>query len=142
MLRHFSQQPSLDLLKDVLTQFDNPVPKKQITLVEFQILSPDSFRWRLLLDGVVYYLYAEDHVVSLKDVHKKISSWFASTVKIDFIRTKQQENFANTPPFNSAAIYEEPSDYDQMRFYAASSGYDFVFLCKSDEDPSSALFNS
>ena len=142
MLRDFSQQPDLDLIKSALAQFDNPIPEKQITLIEFQILSPDSFRWRLLIDGAVYYLYAEDHVVSLKDIRKKIDSWFDPTIQIDFIKTKQQEDFASTTPFNSAAIYKEPDDYNQMKFYAASSGYDFVFLCKSDEDPGKALFNS
>lgn len=141
MLRHFSQQPNLYLIKDVLAQFDNPVPEKQITLIEFQTLSPDSFRWRLLLDGVVYYLYAEDHISNFKDVQNKINSWFAPNAKIDFIKTKQRENFADTMPFKSAAVYKEPSDYDQMKLYAIRSGYDFVFLCKSNEDPSNALFN-
>ena len=142
MLRHFSQQPNLDLIKNVLAQFDNPTPKKQMTLIDFQVLSPDSFRWRLLIDGVVYYLYAEDHITSFKDVHKKINSWFAPTVNISFIKAKKQENFIDSTPFKSATIYKKPSDYNQMKFYAISSGYDFVFLCKSDENPNNALFNN
>lgn len=143
MLRHFSQQPSLALIQDVLAQFDIPIASnRQVTLIEFQTLSPDSFMWRLLLDGTVYYLYAEDHIDGFEGVHNKISSWFAPNIKIDFIKTRQQNGFTNTTPFKSAAVYKEPDDYEHMKYYTASSGYDFVFLCKSDEDAGSALFNN
>jgi hypothetical protein len=143
MLRDFSRYPSLELIDNVLIQFDIPLPSEErITLIEFQILSPDSFRWRFLLNKIVYYLYAEDHIDSFKAVQDGVNSWFAADTKVTFIKAKQHNDFADTEPFKNATTYREPKDYDKMKYFAVSSGYDFVFLCKSNEDLSSIFFNN
>ena|SRR5687768_5565146 len=142
MLRDFSRQPRRELIDSILIQFDIPLPpKERITLIEFQILSPDSFRWRLLIDRAVYYLYAEDHIHSFEEVQDKVSSWFVAGTKLDFIKAKQQKEFVDTEPLKNTAVYKEPEDYDRLKHFAVTSGYDFVFLCRSDEDSSSVYFN-
>ena len=143
MIRDFVYTLDPALIERVLSQFSIVVPneKHTLALIEFQVITPDSFVWRFLIDGAVYYLYAEDYVQGLEDVRSKIGSYATKDAALDFIKAKQQKEFDDTEPAKSAMVYKEPEDYDEMKHFTVDSGYDFVFLCKSSEDASRALFN-
>lgn len=143
MLRDFIHTPNDKLLTEVLDQFDIEVleEKHRLTLIEFQILSPDSFVWRLFISGKVYYLYAEDYVSDLSYVHEVVSSYAVKNAHLDFIKVKVQQEFGSAQPVKHAKIYKKPNNYEEMKSYALSSGYDFVFLCKSDESTQTVYFN-
>ena len=118
-----------------------PTEKYKILLIEFQVLTPDSFIWRLLIDGNVYYLYAEDFVEGLADIEHKILNYAVKDAELDFIKARSPEPFNKATAVTHAVVYKEPQRSAAMMRYAVSSGHDFVFLCKSSEDGSHALFN-
>ena len=75
MLRDFMYSSNFHQICYILGQFDIPKPIKDnnvLTLLEFKVITPDSFLWRILIDNVVYYLYAEDFITSLDDIENKI----------------------------------------------------------------------
>jgi hypothetical protein len=49
--------------------------------------------------------------------------------------------FDDAGPVKSAMVYAKPDKRADMMEYAVDSGYDFVFLCKSDEEADDAYFN-
>lgn len=143
MLRDFVHHPDSTLIEQILDQFSLPLDKERsFVLIEFQVLSPDSFVWRLLVNKVVYYLYAEDYVEGLEDIKNKVMSYAVQDTELDFVKARQHEKFDRAQPVNNAVVYEKPEDSTKMMQFAISSGYDFVFLCKSSEAASYALFNN
>lgn len=143
MLRDFVYHPDSTLIQQVLDRFDLTLNKEHgFALIEFQVLSPDSFVWRLLVNNAVYYLYAEDYIEGLEYVKDSIASYAVPNVKFDFVKAKQQESFDDASPVKNATVYEAPENPATMMQFAVSSGHDFVFLCKSDEAANRALFNN
>jgi hypothetical protein len=143
MLRDYIYSLDPTLLEWSFGRFDIAIPKRKggITLLEFRIISPDSFMWRFLIDRHVYYLYAEDFVAGLDDIEEKIVHATNKQMNLEFIRAKEAKDFHESEPYMNSAVYEPPIDEEQMMKFAIDSGYDFVFLCKSDEDISDAFFN-
>lgn len=143
MLRDFVYSLDSAVVMQALGKFDLPMPaeKHKFSLLEFRVLTPDSFAWKFLINEVIYHLYAEDFVQGLADVRSKISSYATNGKELTFIKAKHPEEFANAGPVKSATVYDRPKDADEMMAYAVSSGYDFVFLCRSDEDAGRALFS-
>lgn len=143
MLRDFVHTLDSALVTQTLKRFDISIPDKKhaFTLIEFQVITPDSIIWRFLINRTVYYLYAEDYVEGLKDVQNKISSYAVKDAKLDFIKVKQPKTFDDAEPRKTAVIYEEPENSNEMMQFAVDSGHDFVFLCSSTEDANNALFN-
>lgn len=144
MLRDFVYAPDTAQLAQILGKFEIPAltTKNGFALIEFQTLTPDSFIWRLLIHQTVYYLYAEDFVDGLASVEYNIRSYAVKGATFEFVKVKDRQKFDDASPVKSAALYKEPTDSNDMMAFAASSGYDFVFLCTSDEDANDALFNS
>ena len=143
MLSDFIHTTESKYLIEMLDQFDIEPHKEKypFILIEFQILSPDSFVWRLLIGSTVYYLYAEDYVSDLAYVHEVVSSYAVKNAHLDFIEVKEQQEFDTAQPVKRAEVYKKPDAYETMKHYAASSGYDFVFLCKSNENSRDIYFN-
>ena len=145
MIRDFVHTLDTSSIKQVLTQFKLDIPELAtggITLLEFKVLTPDSFVWRFLINGVVYYLYAEDFVEGLDYVRSELDHISKKASHLEFIETKTHIKFESTSPVRAAKIYKKPKDKDEMMKFAVESGYDFVFLCKSDEDSNDAYFNN
>jgi hypothetical protein len=143
MLRDYVYSQDASRIHRALAQFDVLLPpeKGAVALVSFQMLTPDSFVWRFRIGDAVYYLYAEDFVSGLDGVRAELESVISQSHNLTFIPVKKPGVFSNTQPFTSATVYEEPEDVENMMKFAAESGFDFVFLCRSDEDASDAFFN-
>ncbi len=122
MLRDFEYTPASELV-DVLGQFGlNSVGKKyNLALLKFEVITPDSFMWRLLINEGIYYLYAEDYISSLDHV-KKVFNAYLESDQWEFI---------------------DPVDtFVETIGHAVKSGYDHVFLVKSSvEDADDAQFS-
>ena len=143
MLRDYIYTLDASLIERTLSRFNILISeeKHKHALIEFQVLTPDSFIWRFLINGIIYYLYAEDYVQGLDDVRNKINSYAVEGADLEFIKANQQKQFDDAEPVKNSAVYQEPEDYDEIKQYAVDSGFDFVFLCKSSEDAGNALFN-
>lgn len=141
MLRDFQYNPEVSQLTDVLERFslDYNSEKSSIDVLRFEVLSPDSFAWKLLLGNVIYYLYAEDYVPGL-DYVKSIINEYTGSDKWNFVIPRQVVAFESTSPVKGADVYEKPEGADNLMRYAVDSGYDFVFLVKTLENPDDAHF--
>lgn len=143
MLRDFIYSPNSNQMCYILGQFDIPEPIKNInifTLLEFKVITPDSFLWRILIEDTVYYLYTEDFITSLDDIENKIYNNSKEKKYSEFIKAKKPIKFKNTSPVIASQKYKKPKKVNEIMKYAATSGYDFVFLAKTDEDVSNAFF--
>lgn len=135
MLREYSINSSRPLLSDALSRFTfaPSVSTEDFTLLSFITLTPDSFIWKLIIDDAVYFLYAEDYVPGLRQVEYEIKNCAGNEdMKLTFIPANASQAFEDTSPNKSAQIYKPPQDEYNFMKYAVSSGYDFVFLCKTD----------
>lgn len=143
MLRDFVYHPGEAELRSTLAQFDISLNEQQsqIGLISFLVVSPDSFLWKLRIDNNVYYLYAEDYVVSLDSVKTSISQRAGRNVTLEFILARKVKNLTDTSSYKAAVVYETPNDTNNIMRYAVDSGHDLVFLCKSNEDSNEAYFN-
>lgn len=144
MIRDFVHTLDTSPIKQVIAQFKLSLPEIAtggIALLEFKVITPDSFVWRFLINGVVYYLYAEDFVEGLDDVRSKLHHISEKASNLEFIETKARIKFESSGPVRTATLYKKPKDKDEMIKFVVESGYDFVFLCKSDEDSNDAYFN-
>jgi len=144
MIRDFVHTLDTSSIKQTLTQFKLNLPEAAtggIALLEFKVLTPDSFVWRFLINRVVYYLYAEDFVEGLDDIRQKLNRISKHPLNLEFIEAKEHRKFDDADPVRAAAIYKKPKNEDDMMKFAVESGYDFVFLCESDEDSNDAYFN-
>jgi hypothetical protein len=133
MLRSYAYSTKQEEIAQVLEQFAIKMPK-HIAIERFEALSPDSFLWKLKLDDVVFYLYAEDYVPGLAYIKKTFAEQIPSS-DWQLIKAKRAKTFEASSPVARANTYKKAADADDMMAYAVPSGYDFVFLAKSSEDP-------
>ena len=131
-------------LGQLLGRFELNLPKAagSIAVLEFKVLTPDSFLWRLLIGESVYYLYAEDFIESMDDVRHKLTHLTKSSASLELIEARERAEFEDSEPVKAATLYKTPSNKKELMKFAVSSGYDFVFLCKSSENSNDAYFNS
>ncbi len=143
MLRSFVQQPQTKNILRELDVFD--IPEKDsnsFSILRFELLTPDSFVWRLLIGKHVYYLYAEDFVSGLKYIIDTMAAYMDSTdFELVKVHEKYRLTFEQASPVKNAYVYDKSDDADEMMQYAAASGCDFVFLAKSTEKSDDAYFS-
>jgi hypothetical protein len=144
MLRDYPFTLSPKVFKPVLEQFDMEHPGKDanIALLEFKVITPDSFIWKFLINDAIYYLYAEDFIDSLKSVSESIKALMKDQSEFEYVKIKHPKDFENAGPVLVSTKYKRPDDYETMKLYSADADYDFAFLVKSKEDPSEAYFNT
>lgn len=140
MLRSFVYQPSLDVVLETLGRFDLTLPE-YIAMVRFEVISPDSFMWRLLIGNDVYYLYAEDYIPGL-DYVRLVFGQYIEDDEWSFVKPKTIIEFDDSTSVRSAITYQKPEDSDEMMQYAVNSGHDLVFLARSSEDSDDAQFSN
>lgn len=131
MLRDYVYTENWRLLDRALEQFiDLP---DRLTLVGFTELSPDSFLWKIYDGETVYYLYAEDYVPSLEHVREVIHDFWPHNIKLEFVPVKNPTAFEDSTPNLASDIYKPPDEEYEFARYAGQSGFDFVFLLRSNE---------
>lgn len=140
MLRDFEYSPSSGQLRDVLSRFGIKPAKASFALLKFEVLTPDSFMWRVFAGGCLYYLYAEDYIPDLDHV-KKVFDGYLEGGKWDFVEPVETIKFETASPVTATTVYKEPEGAGEMMKYAVDSGFDFVFLAKSHEDAGFAQFS-
>jgi hypothetical protein len=138
MLRSFVNNPDVYLIKDVLNCFD--IKDTKFSMLRFEVISPDSFMWRLLIGDRIYYLYAEDFIPSLEHV-RHILDTYLNSGDWSLVKCKIPTDFTSSSPVKGAAVYKEPDDVSEIMKYAVDSGHDFVFLALSKEYHTNALFS-
>lgn len=139
MLRDFAYSPNQELITTALKQFDLEVPDKY-TLLHFELLSPDSFMWRLRIGSAIYYVYAEDFISGMDDIVNAFNKLIGDS-QWELVRAKNIKKLHDTSPFKSATVYQEPENVSEMMHYAVDSGHDFVFLARSRESVEDAYFS-
>ena len=142
MIRDFVHTLDASSIKQTLTQFKLRLPETTagIALLEFKVLTPDSFVWRFLINDNIYYLYAEDFVEGIEEVTNKLQRIYKGANLMP-VEAKNRVGFENASPVRTAAIYKRPKNKEETMKFAVESGYDFVFLYKSGEDSNNAYFN-
>ncbi len=142
MLRDFQYNPAADQIEEVLRRFklDYAAEKSQLDVLRFEVIGPDSFMWKLFLGDAIYYLYAEDYVSGI-DYIKDIFTDYLGHDKWDFVKPQHTIEFESASPVKGAAIYQKPERVDDLMDYAVDSGYDFVFMVKTLENPDDAHFS-
>lgn len=139
MLRDFEYRSNEVNIRNILGRFNIEL-SEYIALLRFEVITPDSFMWRLLIGDSVYYLYAEDYVPGLGHV-KAVFDKYLENDTWELMRAKSTVNFEDSPPVKGATTYKEPDDSDEMMQYAVDSGHDFVFLARSSENADNAQFS-
>ncbi len=141
MLRNFVYHPSTSQLNDILVQFGVPVYKSEnpYTLLQFMRYSPDSFMWKLIINNMVYYIYAEDYVPGLEAATDKLDYRLGASTW-DFVPVQHEESIELASPVANADVYVLQDDASDMMRYAVASGHDFVFLVRSNESAATAHF--
>jgi hypothetical protein len=141
MLRDFPKTLTSDLV-DVLNEFrfDEPHEIVRVAILRFEIISPDAFMWRLLINDGVFYLYAEDYVPSLEYV-KHIFVTYIAREGFELVPAREAIPFSFASPISRSATYQKPDDSQDMAQFAVHSGYDFVFLAASKELAAESYFS-
>jgi hypothetical protein len=120
------------VLHAVLAQFDTG-DETFVDVVQFQKLSANSFVWKLRFSDYMYYLYAVDFVESLEQVTDTLRIITDGTPGF-LVRALNPLDFASASPVVAATVYQKPVSYDEkVAPHATESGYDFVFLYKTDD---------
>jgi hypothetical protein len=142
VIRDFEYSPTTYQLAYILLcfGFDLTADKIPFDLLRFEVITPDSFIWKLIIGDNVYYLYAEDYVPGLNYVRGVLDSYVESN-KWEFVSPTKTIPFELASPVRQANVYQKPDDADEIMKYALASGYDFVFLVKSYEDINDAKFS-
>ncbi|MEI7522660.1 MAG: hypothetical protein WCJ86_04305 [Candidatus Saccharibacteria bacterium] len=142
MIRDFKYNPKTTQIVEILQRFGFDVVNEKIpfALLRFEVLTPVSFMWRLLVDGAVYYLYAEDYVPGLDHI-KSVFESYTESDKWELVSPSKTILFESASPVKRASVYQKPKDAVNMMKYAVDSGYDFVFLIKSQEDADDSQFS-
>ena len=143
MLRDFQYEPSPEQLHKVLRQFDldDSSATAQLDILRFEVLSPDSFVWRIVLNRAVYYLYAEDYLEDLDYLKNTLNDYIGSDSWV-LVKPRELLVFENSSPVKGASIYVKNPKKELLMEYAVDSGYDFVFLAKTLENSDDAHFVS
>lgn len=131
MLRNYAHTENWRLLDQALEMFIELPPR--LSLIGFSALSPDSFIWKIYDGETVYYLYAEDYVPDLDHVRTQVLEFCSKGIALEFVPVKQHIAFEDSTPNKTAQVYKPPHGEYEFMQYAGQSGYDFVFLLKSDE---------
>jgi hypothetical protein len=139
MLRDFEYRPHSIDIRELLGYFNVDLPE-HIALVRFEVITPDSFMWRILIGEGVYYLYAEDYVPGIDHI-KSVFNKYLENDRWKLVKPKSTIKFKDATPVKGATTYQEPDDSDEMMQYAIDSGHDFVFLAQSSEDADNAQFS-
>ena len=137
MLRDFVNNPNLDTVRDVLSRFDVEMPG-DIVVVQFEVITPDSFMWQLLIGKSMYYLYAEDYVSGLDYIMSVFDKYIGKSAW-EFVKSKNTISFNDASPVQAASVYEEPKNSHELMRYAVDAGYDFVFLARRNGDGGAAV---
>jgi len=142
MLRDFEYHPKTSQIVDILQRFgfDLATEKFPFALLGFEVITPDSFMWRLLVNDSIYYIYAEDYVPGLSHIKNIFNSYLESD-KWEFINPNKTIAFESASPVKGATVYQEPEESEEMMKYVVDSGHDFAFLVKSHEDANNAQFS-
>lgn len=120
-------------LHDVLESFQLGEDEVLIDVKQFRMLTPNSFMWCLRMSEYVYYLYAVDFVNTLEEITDTLRIATDGTPG-ELVLAAKPLDFDSASPVSSSTIYEKPTDFDsKIAHYAAESGYDFVFLYRTDQ---------
>jgi hypothetical protein len=135
MLRQWNGE-SNSLIVAALQQFG--IDAQDIRLVKYEALTPDSFIWFFSAasgsSSKQYCLYAEDYIPNLGHVSEVIHQYrpeWDEEVTYSLLKVMQKENWEDSSPVKSAATYKVPEKQKDYMEYAATSGYDFVFLARA-----------
>lgn len=139
MLRSFEYNPDKNLILEALGRFNIEL-SENIALVRFEVITPDSFMWRILIEDGVYYLYAEDYVPGIAHI-KAVFNQYLDSSSWSFIESRTAIEFEDAAPVKGASTYKKGGGADEMMQYAIDSGHDFVFLVRSVEDADDAQFS-
>ena len=119
-------------LHDVLAQFDLG-DEALVSVKQFQALTPESFVWLLECTEYMYYLYAGDFVESLEQITDTIRL-ASNGMPGELVKVSKPIPFEQMSPVTANTVYEKPDDYDdKIAHYAGESGYDFVFLFRTEQ---------
>src|SRR5690606_36484322 len=115
MIRDFMLVDGTSPLKQLLTRFKLNLPEQtgSVTLLEFKVLTPDSFLWRLLIGKTVYYLYAEDFVEGVGDVRHKLAYLTKGSADLELIEVRKREEFEDAEPVKTATLYKMPGSKEE-----------------------------
>lgn len=128
------------LVLSLLMQFD--VKAEKISLLKYEALTPDSFIWIFNTGSGRYCLYAEDYVPSIEYVKKQMdakrSEW-DSDDQYELLHVSHHQEWGKASPVATATTYQPPEKPEEFMQYAATSGFDFVFLAKVINQPTTNL---
>jgi len=103
-----------------------------VDVKQFRALTANSFLWQLRLTDYVYYLYATDFIESLEQVTDVLQVATEGTAG-ELVPVKSPMVFEEASPVTSSSVYDKPDDFDtKIAHYTTESGYDFVFLSRTD----------
>lgn len=118
-------------LHAVLEQFELG-DETLLDVKQFRALTQNSFLWQLRLTDYVYYLYATDFVESLEQVTDVLQVVTEGTAG-ELVPVRTPMVFEEAAPVTSSSVYEKPDDFDtKIAHYTTESGYDFVFLSRTE----------
>ena len=135
MLREWNGN-SNDLIVDALKKF--AIETKEISLLKYESLTPDSFIWYLSImeEGKSrhYCIYAEDFIPSLEHVATTMNGnlpvWSFEDA-YELVPVKKRQKWEEATPVKMADTYPSPKETAELMKYASTSGFDFVFLGNS-----------
>ncbi len=131
---------SNDVILSFLKQYN--ITDKQISLLKYEALTPDSFIWIINTESGRYCLYAEDYVPSIEHVMMQMednrSQWNEHDT-YELLPVVKRQDWHTSSPVASASTYEPPEQPEEFMKYAATSGFDFVFLAKVTNQPKTNL---
>lgn len=139
MLRTWNGESNA-LIISMLKQFG--VVTDKINLLRYEALTPDRFIWFFTINSIRYCLYAEDYVPSIQHVKQTIrdnlTKWNPKdTYKL--LEIKDREKREGVSPAKSANTHKSPDRPEEFMKYATTSGFDFVFLGRSESKPKTNL---
>lgn len=123
---------SNELILHFLKQFT--IEADKMTLLKYEVLTPDSFIWIFsLANNEIYCLYAEDYIPSVKHVKERMYAeriGWNSMNKYELLPVSHAQAWNEASPVTAATTYQSPERPEDIMKYAATSGFDFVFLAK------------
>ena len=111
------------------------------TLLGFNVIKPDSFIWKLIINYELYYLYAEDYVISLEQVINTVKDYDKTLTKLEFVKVYNPKKHEKIEPRKKGVIYSEPDKVNSIRLYTVDSGHDHAFLLRTGKSISDAYFS-
>jgi hypothetical protein len=119
-------------LHAVLDQFELE-DETLLDVLLFRTLNSHSFLWQLRLTDSIYYVYATDFVESLEQITSTLQVATDGTPG-ELVPVKRPMIFEEASPVTSSSLYDKPDDFDtKIAHYTTESGYDFVFLYRTEQ---------